>query len=654
MRHQANQIIVDVAPILLLTTMKIQHNPLLPLRIFFLGCTLAANLSFANVPGGGNGTGANVTVKDNGPSVTLDNGLVSITIDKTNATIPSFTYQGMNLFAGGHGGGKFYWSWNMPAFSGPRGSYALTVDPSTHNGDYAEVKIHSPWSGRASDAAMDVDVYYSLTRGAHGYYATATIHHPDTYPRNPGGEWRSNTYIGSIFDWLSVDAKRNQMMASPADSEGAERVPGAPKEVTLLKSGIYAGQFQCKYEYSADLGDLDVWGWSSSSKHVGIWMTVPSHEYYNGGPMKTELTGHNTQSLLNMLSGGHYSMGNAFSMAAGTVFKKTYGPFFVYANSYAGSAADPIEKVANALWKDAKAQAAAEQSAWPYTWFKNADYVQESGRGTVTGTLTVRDNGNPAASSAGAWIGLAPNDNGTDFQLQARTYQFWVKTDQDGHFTLPHVLPGTYNLWAFGARNIGTFKQANVEVTAAKMRDLGTIVWQPARVAPTVWEIGIPDRDSKEFYNGAHNYSLWATSYSNREFTEGLTYTIGQSDWTKDWNYTHINSVPWTINFNLAQAPAANSPASLYIGLASSETTLNVKLNDTPIGTYRSPTPAHAVIRLGSHGPFSETRMAIPAELLKKGANTIVINQTAGTTEYDYIRLEATGTEIAAPSSGPH
>ena len=42
-------------------------------------------LSFANVAGGGTGTGANVTVTQNGSNVVLSNGIVSFTIDTTNA-----------------------------------------------------------------------------------------------------------------------------------------------------------------------------------------------------------------------------------------------------------------------------------------------------------------------------------------------------------------------------------------------------------------------------------------------------------------------------------------------------------------------------------------------------------------------------------------
>jgi hypothetical protein len=60
------------------------------------------------------------------------------------------------------------------------------------------------------------------------------------------------------------------------------------------------------------------------------------------------------------------------------------------------------------------------------------------------------------------------------------------------------VLPGVYHLWAFGAGNIGAFKQANIEVRAGKALDLGTVRWTPSRVAGTLWEIGVPDRDSNK------------------------------------------------------------------------------------------------------------------------------------------------------------
>lgn len=620
-------------------------------------CMLVGGVCLANVPGGGTGTGPAVTLKDEGENLVLDNGIVAIRINKTDASIGSFLFHGLNLFDGGYKGGRFYWSWNAPAYGGPKGIATLTVDPASNQGEYAEVKIHSPWSGKGSEAAMDVDVYYSLRRGAQGYYVTAKLDHPANYPRTELGEWRSNAYISPIFDWLSVDALRQRQMPTMEDMEASKPVKGAPKEVTLLTTGRYAGQFECKYAYSADLGELNVWGWSSTRKRVGIWMTVPSHEYYNGGPMKRELTAHMNHTLLNMLNGSHYSMGAPLIMEAGRVFRKTFGPYFVYANRYSGAPEDSTAKVVQTLWNDAQAQAFAEQAAWPYSWFNQADYVPEAGRGSVSGTLLVEDAGNPAAKASGAWIGLAPEDQGTDFQLQARTYQFWVKTDAKGHFNIPHVLPGVYHLYAFGAGNIGTFKQANLEVRPGKTLDLGTVRWAPSRVARTLWEIGIPDRDTQEFNNGAFNYSQWAIfaeARSEAEAGAGLTYIVGKSDWRKDWNYAQFGPTPWTIVFSLAEAPAKEAHASFYLALASSETAVLVTVNGTQIGAFKPAQLSHAPVRLGSHGAFSDARLDLPAALLKKGKNTVTLSQLvsktkATTTQYDYLRLELDGVHLDVP-----
>lgn len=618
------------------------------LRLPTLVLALAPALCAANVAGGGTGAGPDVTLKDEGSAIVLDNGIVAIRVNKADATISTFNYEGSNLFGGGHQGGRFYWSWNAPAYGGPKGTATQTVDPATTHGDYAEVKIHSPWSGKADAAAMDVDVHFSLKRGAHGFYAAAVLRHPAAYPKVDIGEWRSNAYVGSMFDWLSVDAKRQRLMPTVEDMAASVRVPGAPKEVTQLTTGRYAGQYECKYSYSADLGDLNVWGWSSTTQRVGIWMTVPSHEYYNGGPMKRELTVHMNHTLLNMLNGSHYGGGNQLVLDAGREFSKTYGPFFVYANRYQGAATDPTDKVTEALWRDAQAQAQAEQAAWPYTWFRNADYVQEAGRGTVSGVLKVSDSGNAAATASGAWVGLAPDDGGTDFQLQGRTYQFWVKAGADGGFRIPHVLPGRYQLLAFGAGNVGTFRRASIDVQAGKTLDLGTIAWAPPRVAPTLWEIGIPDRDTQEFADGAFDYSQWAVYEKAAAAAAPLTYTVGKSDWRKDWRYAQFGTAPWTINFALASTPPKDAPASLVIALASSESTLAIAVNGTEVGRYQAPAPSHAPVRLGSHGAFAETRVAIPAGLLKPGANTVSLTQVptkgkTSTTQYDYLRLEAAG-----------
>jgi rhamnogalacturonan endolyase len=465
-----------------------------------------------------------------------------------------------------------------------------------------------------------------------------------------------------MFDWLSVDAKKNRLMCTMSDWANAIAVAGAPKEVMELTTGIYKGQDECKYGYSADFGETEGgWGWSSDTDNIGIWTTMPSLEYYQGGPKKRELTCQAGVAMLNMFGGSHYTSNMQEVVAAGATMRKIYGPFFYYFNQGVGpgfidtNINNPSTQAkalaqANSLFLDAQAQSAAEQSAWPYTWFPDTGYKQESGRGTVTGTFAISDTGARNASPANMWIGLAPDDGGVSFQEQFFTYQFWVKTGAGGVFTIPHVLPGTYNLWAFGPGDVGTFKNATpITVTAGQSLNLGTVTWTPPRTASTIWQIGIPDRDSHEFLNGDSLYMYWPTSWVNyaADFGTGITYTVGTDDYATKWNYSMMNAQTWKVNFTLPTAPTAGTNGRLYVGLASSDgSNPQFSLNGTVIGNFQPGFTSDAVTRLGSHGAFWDTAVVFNANLLKAGANTLTITQGGGNLTWDCLRMEADGTGI--------
>ena len=109
------------------------------LKLFgFATLLLIPAFSKANVAGGGTGTGANVTVTDNGGTVVLANGIVSFTINKSNGNVTNFTYNGSNLLSGGNGGGSFYFDGSGgPTLANP--VYTLTVNPANNGGNQAEV-----------------------------------------------------------------------------------------------------------------------------------------------------------------------------------------------------------------------------------------------------------------------------------------------------------------------------------------------------------------------------------------------------------------------------------------------------------------------------------------------------------------------------------
>src|SRR4051812_21092358 len=78
-------------------------------RLIFLAVVSCSGATaWANLPGGGTGTGPNVTLVDNGSTVTIGNGIVSITFTKSSATISTINYtfnntgasQTLNLVSG--------------------------------------------------------------------------------------------------------------------------------------------------------------------------------------------------------------------------------------------------------------------------------------------------------------------------------------------------------------------------------------------------------------------------------------------------------------------------------------------------------------------------------------------------------------------------
>ncbi len=668
------------------------------------GLSLAINPAFANIPGGGTGTGANVTLTDSGSTVTLANGIVSIVCTKSSAQIGTINYtynngggtQTINVLSGNSNGGKLYWE--NSTTEGLTFTYSLVVDPATTGGNYAEIEMVT------TSVTNDVlDVHYSLLRGSTGFYVTAIWSHTSTNSALSMGECRDNIYAGSIFNWMSVDATRNRLM----QVAGGSSIPvfGAPKECTLWTSGLYSGLYEDKYKFSADLGVQRVWGWSSvgtGGKNVGIWNISASAEYYNGGPMKRELMEHIGTTILNMTDGSHYNMGTDGNFASGELWTKTYGPYFIYLNNVS-TAITGTNQPAQALYTDALVQGAAEQTAWPYYWFTNANYASAANRGTITGQFVIADSGNPNASASNLWVGVVQQPISTDgvydFQQWMKPYQFWVQSDANGNFTIPAVIAGNnYTLYAFGPGAAGTFMSQHqtggnppilynlpaspfsVTVTAGATNNLGTVTWTPTRVGATVFEIGYPDRLADKF---RHSDDWWVgdsgpspsapspiwTKFLEYpfDFPSGPNYVVGQSRWTTDWNFCqpiitdsagNANTSTSTITFNLAQAPAGGAQASLYIGLCSAyQGPLVVTANGSTIGSY---TPAwngaDTTVREGLNADMSDARLAFAGSLLHSGQNTITIKMNQGGyfanhVMYDYIRLELTGYVPPAPAN---
>ena len=662
--------------------------------------------------GGGIATGPDVSVSDNGATVTMANGVASIVIVKKTGRLHSIGY---SYCDGGatqtcetlSGNGQYYYG----GFSLGSGSYAysLATDPATHGGDVADVRLLSE---TATNGVMEI--HFSMLRGSPGFYSTAIMTHRKQDARFEVGAWGVVTRVPPVFNWLSADDKRNYFVGVP--TKKGVKVPDSPHEITVNLDGTQAGNYADKFVSGQDHADLRAWGWSSvgpGGLNVGRWM-MTTMEFSNGGPLKRDVSVYPYSELNNSILTGEVGMGSDGFLDNGEEWSKTCGPWFMYLNHVPASVTS-AGHAAQLLFKDAQARAAAEEKAWPYGWFKHEKYAPASGRGTVTGKMVIHDRWNPNASAAGLWVGLQQQPQTYkgfyDFQKWSKTYQFWVKTEVDGSFTLPHVRAGeNYILWAYGPGAAGTFmskelaggqppllfqlpeKPFGVSVKAGEIVQLGTVTWTPSRVAPTVFELGLPNRKADEFRHGEDYWNpgkppklgfptpVWGGQMEfPLDFPTGMHFTVGRSQWTKDWNYVlpaaadatgQYQACSGTIAFDLPQAPVSGAQASFYLALAGNDgDKVVVSVNATNLGSAagvtavpNAITPAGVAppysdtssIHFSDHGPFSDERINFPAGMLRAGKNTIALTMDSrkmvSFLMVDYLRLELPGYIPPAPS----
>jgi rhamnogalacturonan endolyase len=644
-----------------------------------------------------------VTITDNADSWTLDNGIVKITVLKRSGKLTSLNYNGFETL------GRNSESWEQLATGTVTTS--VTIDPANNGGERAEVVVKGV-TGR-----MDIELRYTMERGVSGIYTYAIYSHEAGHPGAGEGESRFINQLVSNFDWLSVDADRNLPMCSNQDTRSGVVIHA--KEQRILSTGIYKNSVEHKYSYCAEMYKLPAYGWSSIKDHVGVWFINPANEYLGGGPTRIDLVCHMGATMLDYWTSGHYAGGAGCNIPSGQTWNKVVGPIFVYCNSLQSSRTRSQAELdtlaategnptipaswtanANALFNDALQEAKTIKAQWPYEWVQGVDYPGKAGRATVTGRLALND---PQASSTRLphlWVGLthpdftgaggafaqrSGNGNLVTWDHDANYYQFWSEGNEDGQFTIANVRPGTYTLHAFADGVLGEFAQTNITVTAGKPLDLGKLDWQPVRYGKQVWEIGYPDRTGGKFYKGdGSNYWLWGWCVRYPLlFPNDLTYTIGKSDYHKDWFFEQVphgestawlnpdakdpanqrfgwvkagtanedmwrtigrgRATTWTIKFNMDKAPKGQ--ATLRVALAGSDGNggLAVGVNGASVGTIRH-ISTNALRYNTDKGIWRQYTQPFDAALLKPGENEMTLTVPAGdlTTGvvYDYLRLE--------------
>jgi rhamnogalacturonan endolyase len=587
-----------------------------------------------------------VTLTDNGPSVTLANGVVTATIQKNNGQITSMTLGNLETVHG-----NVYYSMDGGSTYQQPGPCVYSITSQTQ--DLIDLSFFQVYANQPH--AFDIDIHYVMQTGDSGVYSYAILNHPSTYPVTSVGEWRTvwkhpDDGANFTFEKIYVDDARHGLGPSLYDIQQAS--PTSIAEVVHINTGPLAGQYFGKYDYNAEYYTLGTWGHASDVNQAGVWVVLGSFEFLNDGPPKQDLTIAEGYTLLHY-GRNHYG-GSSTNVAAGESWSKIYGPWLLYMNSCPSGA--------DACWAGAKARALTEQTAWPYPWLTTTPlYPQGVGRGSITGTLIVQDRLKPSVTGGGAWVGLAQPDPNGNWQNESKRYQYWVTADSSGNFTIPNVRPGTYTLYAFTAGSVGEYSRANVTVNAGGTTDVGAVTWNVYHPGNTIaWEIGIPDRSAAEFRHGGDYFQAFLYDNFANELPNPLDYIVGSSDYTTDWNYAQtaynvggtLSQWPWNIHFNLDSVPAGGN-ATLSLAWASTDhAALQVFVNDPdmlnpPLADFfPSIDGGNALIREGIHAKYGVDYVSIPTSLLQPGANTITLLQRRGIAGignhvmYDYINLE--------------
>ena len=561
--------------------------------------------------------GGPVTVTDNGPTWTLDNGIVRATIAKDTGAMPSLVYHGVEILKASGG------TWEHNPAGAPVLTNTVTIDPATNGGARAEVSIKGLSNGTymmtqsapGGGTMLDIEIRYSLGRGESGIYVYSTLSHPASYPAmGAGAEDRYITRLNQGFDWITVDKDRNMLEAAPTD--WGEGVVVHAKEQRIMSKGVYKNSVEHKYSYSGMQYRTRAYGWSSTASHIGAWFINPTTEYLSGGPTRIDLDAHFGDNgdpepiILDYWHSGHYDGARA-QIAAGEQWSKVVGPIFVYVNSLAapqptskaeiatlaataGNPTVPASWTANAdaLWQNALAEAKVQSAEWPFAWVRGVDYTPAAERGTVSGQLVLDDPLGPAGESKRLphlTVGLThpdadpstiapqtfrgvtypPAADAGSWIHDARFYQFFNDGTDDGHFTITKVRPGTYTLHATADGVLGDFAKADVTVEPGKTLDLGKLVWKPVRYGRQLWSIGYPDRAADEFFKG-DPANVWLWGWNLRYallFPHDVTYTIGKSNPAKDWFFEEVPHAESLAFVN----PAAKDPANQRFGWVKAE-----------------------------------------------------------------------------------
>lgn len=516
--------------------------------------------------------------------------------------------------------------------------------------EQAEVIFRYPGGG---DYPLEWQLHYVLRRGDSGFYVhftarntTGQLLEGSTATANEESTGMIRLLVAPTWGLFDTAVLHDQLKG-PVWFTEEPNFSGYP-DIYQAAYRMPNGEVDAKHEW--ENYDLESPVIGMTGPEAGVWLIFPSMEFAGGALPTLRKTSVNHNMIVVALEDKYY---NPVAPKITADWDKIYGPMFLYFNRGENT---------EAMWEDAKYQAAAEKEKWPYDWMKRADF---HARGHLKGRVQISNGTSPH----GAWVLLAqPHEEipeGIEFGEWHRDvgmYHYSTRVEKDGSFSIPNIVADTYSLFVWKEGVYGELRKDNLTINQGEVLDLQTCVLEPRSRGRLIWQLGTPDRTVREYYNG-NNFHQWDTYLRYRDaFPFDVNFDIGRSDPARDWNYLQPAAVQgenrfttWTVAFDLEVVPTEEMVLTIVCGGRSAQ--LDVRMNEHLIGELRTETIGLQHIRSAPYGELLVREFSFDAEILHQGRNQLSLSfdreADIGTDAhvhsgnwtryiaYDFIRLEA-------------